>query len=103
MMIQTGSSICTEQVSIESYVNYYALDLQNVIDQRRSIDNRFTAGQLWYIVNSLVDLSLYLQSSPINTQNLRYTLGSTLRATFASLLKDTSKSTSTTALPVRVG
>jgi len=52
-----------EQVSIESYVNYYAIDLQSVIDQRRVNDNRFTTGELWYIINSLVDMALYLKSN----------------------------------------
>ncbi len=53
-----------EQVSIESYVNYYAIDLQSVIEQRRINDCRFSSGELWYLVSSLVDLALYLKSSP---------------------------------------
>ena len=39
--IKTGSSICIEQISIESYVNYYGIDLQSVIEQHKKEDRRF--------------------------------------------------------------
>jgi hypothetical protein len=58
-----GSSICIKQTSIESYVNYYALNMEQVITQRKANDTRFTSGELWYILNSLIELSLYLQST----------------------------------------
>lgn len=50
----TGSSICIKQTSIESYVNYYALNMEQVITQRKANDTRFTSGELWYILNSLI-------------------------------------------------
>jgi hypothetical protein len=61
----TGSSICIEQMVIESYVNYYAIDLQSVVEQRRANDNRFTTGELWYLLNSLSDMAMYLKGLEI--------------------------------------
>ena len=38
------SSICIKHISIESYVNYYAINLDQVISQRKINDTRFTTG-----------------------------------------------------------
>lgn len=63
-------------------------------------DNRFTTGELWYIVNSLVDLACYLKSTSTVTKIYKLILGSTVAEIFAYRPKGTSKSISFTARPV---
>ena len=41
---KSESSICIKHISIESYVNYYAINLDQVISQRKINDTRFTTG-----------------------------------------------------------
>jgi len=43
-IFNVGSNICIKQISIESYVNYYAINLEQIIDQRKTNDIRFTTG-----------------------------------------------------------
>lgn len=95
-----GSSLCIKQTSIESYVNYYALDLEQVVSQRRSSDWRFAPGEVWYLVNSLVELAAYLQSSHVSKQNARSPLVSFCPGISSFRLRDISKSTYTTCIPV---
>ena len=42
-----------KQISIESYVNYYAINMEQVINKRKKSDIRLTCNELWYLVNSL--------------------------------------------------
>ena len=51
-----------KQISIESYVNYYAINMEQVINKRKKLDVRMTSNELWYMVNSLSEVSIYLKS-----------------------------------------
>ena len=55
-------------MAIETYTNYYAINLQQVIDQRKAKDDRFTTGEIWYLLNALTDLSHYLKRISANIQ-----------------------------------
>lgn len=55
-------------MTIETYTNYYGINLQQVIDQRKAKDDRFTPGEIWYLLNALTDLSHYLKRISINIQ-----------------------------------
>ena len=59
--------LCNEQVSVDSFVSYHALDLQSVIEKRKMEDNRFSTREILYLLSSLVDLGLYLKSTLIVT------------------------------------
>lgn len=94
------SNLCIQQVSIETYVNYYAINLEQVIDQRKATDTRFTSGELWYLLSSLIDLALALKSSCWIRQNWVSTSECSWPATSISPPKAISRSTSSISPPV---
>lgn len=43
-------------------MNYYAINMEQVINKRKKLDVRMTSNELWYMVNSLSEVSIYLKS-----------------------------------------
>lgn len=61
MGFNSESQLCLKQASIETYANYYAIHLEQLIEQRKQVDIRLTSGEAWYLLNSLVDAAAYLE------------------------------------------
>lgn len=58
--------MCTKGLTIETYSNYYAITLREVIQQRKKADIRFTVGETWYVLKNLVEVSSFLKANSFN-------------------------------------
>lgn len=94
------SNICDSKMVIETYTNYYAINIQQVIDQRKAKDDRFTTGEIWYLLNALTDLSHYLKRISINIQKNNSISEYTSRKIFICPSKGISRSTYSISRPV---
>lgn len=55
--------MCVKNITVETYSNYYAITLEQVIQQRKKDDIRFTVGETWYVLKNLVEVSAFLQAN----------------------------------------
>lgn len=55
--------MCGKMWEIETYCSYYSLTLQEVVGKRKRDDVRFTANELWYVLKSLLEVSVLLRSN----------------------------------------
>ena len=55
--------MCTKSLTVETYCNYYAITLREVINQRKKDDIRFTVGETWFVLKNLVEVSSFLKAN----------------------------------------
>lgn len=58
--------MCGRHTEIETYCNYYALSLSDVITKRRKDDIRFISNEIWYVLKSLLEVSVLLRKHSYN-------------------------------------
>lgn len=61
--VDTTTNMCIRYISIKTYCNYYAITLEQVIAQRKKDDIRFTEGETWYVLKSLLEVSAHLKAN----------------------------------------
>lgn len=55
--------MCGKTWEIETYCSYYSLTLEETIRKRRKDDVRFTSNELWYVLKSLLEVSVLLRGN----------------------------------------
>lgn len=58
--------MCGKSAEIETYCNYYAITLEEIIMKRRKDDIRFTPNEIWYVLKSLLEVSVNLRKKNYN-------------------------------------
>ena len=54
LSLQHQYHMCVKSVTVQTYCNYYAFTLKQLIEKRRKDDIRFTSNEVFYVAKNLL-------------------------------------------------
>ena len=54
LSLQHQFHMCVKSVTVQTYCNYYAFTLKQLIEKRRKDDIRFTSNEVFYVAKNLL-------------------------------------------------